>query len=100
MRLPPALMRRGFTLIELVVVIALIGILATMLFFTFPSFSGQNTVSSAADRIVGALLIARQRAKRDGRVTGVRVSQDQFAPGPCCSLSSSPMISLSTLVPT
>ncbi len=76
MRRSPQTRRRGFTLIELIVVVALIGILATMLFFSFPSFSGQNTVSSAADRIVGALLIARQRAKRDGRVTGLRVSQD------------------------
>ena len=68
--------RRALTLIELIVTIALIMLIATLGYFLLPAFNGPSNVSNAADRISGWLLIAKQRAKRDGLPTGLRISKD------------------------
>src|SRR3954462_3445963 len=64
--------RSGFTLIELLVVISIIAILATITPTYFPSFDGTRRVVSGTDSTTGWLLIAKQRAKRDGLPTGIR----------------------------
>lgn len=65
--------RAGFTLVELLVVIALIIVLAALTAAVVQTgmLTSQKVVS-AADRASGWLLIAKQRALRDGAPRGVR----------------------------
>jgi type II secretory pathway pseudopilin PulG len=73
MRLTPTARRPAFTLVELLVVIALIIALAGIAVAVAESGAfGSQKVISAGDRASGWLLIARQRAIRDGAARGVR----------------------------
>lgn len=66
--------RRGaFTLIEMLVVIALILILLTIAAAMFPRFAENHRILKGADQIATMLLNARQRALRDGKPVGVRI---------------------------
>lgn len=65
--------RRGFTLVELMVVMGLVIVLAALAVAVSESGAfGSQKVVSAGDRASGWLLIAKQRAIRDGRPRGVR----------------------------
>ncbi|NBO91612.1 MAG: type II secretion system protein GspH [Planctomycetia bacterium] len=69
--------RIGFTLIELLVVISILGVLATLTaVYVIPAFQDNKNVQRGVDRIVTTLLIAKQRALRDGRPVGVRFDFD------------------------
>lgn len=64
--------RKGFTLIELVIVVALISIVAA---FAVPSFGRlieSNRVSSTANGILGMLSYTRSEAVKVGRTVNVR----------------------------
>ena len=64
---------RGFSLVELLLVLALIGILAVI---AAPSFTGwirSIRASSAADRLAADLALARVIAVRDGWTTSLRI---------------------------
>ena len=68
-------MRDGTTLTELVVVLALIGILA---FIARPAFGGlydRSSVLSATSELVALLATARQLAITEGRIVAVRFDQ-------------------------
>jgi prepilin-type N-terminal cleavage/methylation domain-containing protein len=65
--------RAGVTLIELIVVMALIVIIASLGYLAMGAFKERNNVADSADRITGILLIAKMRAKKDGVPTGVRM---------------------------
>ncbi len=70
---PPTRRRPGYTLVELLVVMALIVVLAALTVLVTQSGAfGSQQVVSAADRASGWLLIAKQRALRDGQPRGVR----------------------------
>jgi prepilin-type N-terminal cleavage/methylation domain-containing protein len=64
--------RAGFTLVELIVAIAIIATLAALTAVYFPRFQEQEGVSRGADMLQGLLLAARQQARRDGVPTGLR----------------------------
>lgn len=65
--------RAAFTLVELLVVMSLVVVLAGLTVAVAESGAfGSQKVVSAADRASGWLLIAKQRALRDGRPRGVR----------------------------
>jgi len=66
--------RRGFTLIELLVVMFILAVLFGLGAFFYPGLSARQKMVTATDRLSGMLLIAKQRAKRDGLVTGVRIT--------------------------
>jgi prepilin-type N-terminal cleavage/methylation domain-containing protein len=66
------------TLIELLVVMVILGILFGLGVFFYPDFSSKQKMTTATDRITGALLMAKQRAKRDGRATGVRFANNEM----------------------
>jgi prepilin-type N-terminal cleavage/methylation domain-containing protein len=68
--------RPAFTLIELMVVVGLILLLAGLAAAFYPDIATSNRASTGASSLQGWLLIAKQRAKRDGLPTGIR-----FIPG-------------------
>jgi prepilin-type N-terminal cleavage/methylation domain-containing protein len=67
--------RPAFTLIELLVVIGLILLIAAITVVSMPSVQ-DRAMQSGADQMQGWLLIAKQRAKRDGKPTGLRIMID------------------------
>src|SRR5947199_396730 len=65
--------RRGFTLIELMVVMALIVVIAALGYALVPGLLGNYNRVGAVDQVSQWLLTAKQRAKRDQVPTGVRL---------------------------
>jgi prepilin-type N-terminal cleavage/methylation domain-containing protein len=69
----PAPRRPSFTLVELLVVISIILLLATLGYLLLPGMFSNYRRVGAVDRVSQWLLTARQRAKRDGVPTGLRL---------------------------
>jgi prepilin-type N-terminal cleavage/methylation domain-containing protein len=67
--------RRGFTLVELLVVIAILLILIGLAAGLSPKAIGGRKMLQAANTLSGALMMAKQRAKRDRLPTGIRLVQ-------------------------
>jgi prepilin-type N-terminal cleavage/methylation domain-containing protein len=65
-------MRPAFTLVELLVVMALILVLAALAVAFYPDISTSERASRGAGNVQSWLLIAKQRAKRDRLPTGIR----------------------------
>jgi prepilin-type N-terminal cleavage/methylation domain-containing protein len=65
--------RAGFTLVELVVVLTLIALLAALTLALVPRMQQQERAATGADQVQGWLLVAKQRARRDGRPVGIRL---------------------------
>jgi prepilin-type N-terminal cleavage/methylation domain-containing protein len=98
--------RGAFTLIELIVVIALILVLTALGAAFLPRFTDSQNQFRAGDQLSQWLLTARQRAKRDGLPTGVRIlfdpltglanqveyvqQPDPYTTGTCVSLVNNP----------
>ncbi len=76
----PRTERPGFTLVEMLVVIIIIMILATLTVAIAPKISGEQKLSKGADQVQGVLLLAKSRAKRDHIPTGVRLIPDPNNP--------------------
>jgi len=72
--------RRGFTLLELLVVMALIMVLASLALVFSPRMAEDQRSVRAADMTAGWLLVAKHRAVRDQQARGVRLvpSQDML----------------------
>ncbi len=73
--------RFGFTLIEMLIVMALILILASITVAFLPGAIEKQKSSRAADLLQGWLLVAKQWAKRDGLATGIRLQLPSGASG-------------------
>ena len=65
--------RRGFTLVELLVVMALMAVLATLTIAFFPSAASSARESRAAIQVQSWLNIAKQKALRDQAPRGLRL---------------------------
>jgi prepilin-type N-terminal cleavage/methylation domain-containing protein len=65
--------RRGFTLLEAIIVMVVMAVIATMGAPTLSSALRQRTVTSAADQLVLAHSMARSTALRYGRVAQLHV---------------------------
>jgi uncharacterized protein (TIGR02596 family) len=68
---------RGFTLVELLVVLAIMGILATLSVAAIGSLVNSNNLSAATSIVQGQLDLARQTAKTLNRSVQLRLYQDQ-----------------------
>ena len=65
--------RRGFTLVELLIVIGVsLALAALAAGVGYSGMIGSQRTVSSADRVSGWLILAKQRALRDGRPSGVR----------------------------
>src|SRR5438874_732372 len=76
--LPPTTRNRrsGLTLVELLVVLALMLLLAALGVAFVPKAAERAKSSRGADQLQGWLLIAKQWAKKDGVPTGIRMISD------------------------
>ena len=70
------LIRRGMTLVELLVVMSIMVTFAAMTAAFYPSISSDNQIAQASNKIQNMLVGARQKARRDNNVTGVRFFPD------------------------
>jgi len=64
--------RRGFTLVELLIVLAIIALLAALVAFTLPGFQERQRAAKGASALQGYLNYARQRALFEQSPRGVR----------------------------
>src|SRR5437764_15090378 len=74
--------QRGFTLVELLVVLALILVLTALAIAFVPRMNERAKVPRAASQLQMWLLIARQWAKRDNVPTGIRLNAGSLYPNP------------------
>jgi prepilin-type N-terminal cleavage/methylation domain-containing protein len=63
---------RGFTLVEIVIVMAMLGILATMAAPNLRSLFTKNRLRSSTSLVTSSLYMARTKAVNEGRPYGVR----------------------------
>ncbi|HEV3145495.1 MAG TPA: type II secretion system protein [Gemmataceae bacterium] len=76
----PARARRGFTLVELIVVIMIMVVLAMLVAIVAPRLREDHKVTRGAEQLQGWLFIAKQEAYRDKLPRGVRLVIDPNSP--------------------
>lgn len=72
--------RKGMTLVELMVAMAIIIMMAAITAAFYPSISSDNQITQASGKIQSTLVGARQTAIRSRNVTGIRLLQDAINP--------------------
>lgn len=72
----PTIRRPGYTLIELIVVMAIVSILAAVLIPTLTSVEGDRPIKAAGDLIRARMAEARSRAMEDGVTYRLALSPD------------------------
>src|SRR5215211_4726129 len=65
--------RRGVTLIELLIVLAIMTVLATLIIAAAPRFGERHRAARGAGQLQSWLNLAKQRALRDQRPVGIRM---------------------------
>lgn len=68
--------RRGYTLLELIVVMAILLLLAAVILPSVGAFRGDTRQRAAADAIRGELAVSRARAMEENKPYRVAISQD------------------------
>lgn len=74
------LIRRGMTLVELLVVMSIMVTFAAITAAFYPSISSDNQIAQTSNKIQNLLVGARQKARRDNNVTGIRFFPDTNNP--------------------
>jgi prepilin-type N-terminal cleavage/methylation domain-containing protein len=73
---PNSSKRRGFTLVEMLVVLSILAVMATLAVAIIPRVGERTKASRGSEIVQGTLLIAKQRALRDKQPRGVRLIVD------------------------
>lgn len=76
---------RGFTLVELLVVMALVAVLASLAVPSLQGFVSSRAVSARADELASALRLARSEALKRGGAVSVCAAASPLASEPSCS---------------
>jgi type IV fimbrial biogenesis protein FimT len=87
--MPPAPRHRGFTLIELMVTVAIVAILAALAAPSLQAFIVRNTFASIGNEFQGSLLRARTEATGKNTCTTMCMSSTVDSTSPTCTSSGS-----------
>lgn len=80
--------RAGFTLVELMVTIAVVALLLTVAIPSFVDFLRRNQVSSVANEFLGAINTARATARARNTCVTICKTNDASAANPVCNVAS------------
>lgn len=80
--------QRGFTMIELVIVLAILGIVAGFAVPGFQGFMSSSRITASTNNFVSALYAARSEAIKRGTPAGVCASTNSGVDAAVCSLGS------------
>lgn len=75
----PSRIRAGFTLLEILLVLVIIGIVATTAIVGFSGFDQTGRVQSEAERLALAIELARQKALRRNEIWGLFVNDTSYS---------------------
>ncbi|MBV9248246.1 MAG: prepilin-type N-terminal cleavage/methylation domain-containing protein [Acetobacteraceae bacterium] len=70
--------QRGFTLIEMIVVLAVLGLMLMLVLTHGPAHSERLTLEAATREVAGTLRVARARAIAQNRIVAVRLAPNGF----------------------
>ncbi|HET6433061.1 GspH/FimT family pseudopilin [Dyella sp.] len=81
----PSRQQRGFTVVELMVAVAVLAVLTAIALPNFRDFMRRNAVTSHTNEILGDLRYARQTATTDLSVVSICASANPSAASPSCT---------------
>lgn len=79
MKREPIIRQRGFTLLEILIVMAILGVLYGAFFVQSGLVGQDNTLKEAANRLTGVLQLAQDEAILRGQELGLRVREHGYA---------------------
>jgi len=74
----PGVRQRGFTLIEILVVVVIIALMAAVMTVAVGALGGDRQIEEEADRIADVLSVTLEQAELEGRDYGLRVEPDGY----------------------
>ena len=69
---------RGFTLIEILIVIVIIGITMSFAFFAFGDFGEERRIIFAAEQLANSIRLAQQQAILESSTLGLRITNTNY----------------------